>query len=306
MDNQSPNGQYLRKIGSFIIVALLCFFMGRILVQNWRNIPFAELHFNGWWIILSLICLFASFTLSALIWVKLLKGLGTKVGLVRAMKSIALSQVGRYAPGRIWSYIGRAELGKVYAIPRTSSAVGLFVETELLVISASIAFLGGLAFSFGQWKVVALPHSLYFLLLLIPFEIAFLHPTVTKRLAGPLLRIFHREAPTVTLHYKVLLMLTLLYVIAWYLSGIGFYFMTKAVYPIKWSACIAISAAYPAAWLVGFLSLITPSGFGVREGILVLLLTPLIPTPMAITLSFLARIWTTAFEGICFLAFIRV
>ena len=305
MDKQSSKRPILRKVVSFIIVALLLFFMGRILVQNWKNIPFAELRLNGWWIILSLICLFASFALSAVIWVKLLKGLGTKVELIKAMKSIALSQVGRYAPGRIWSYVGRAELGKMDAIPRTSSAVGLFVETELLIISASIVFLGGLAFSFGQWWGT-LPHSLYYLLLLIPFEIVLLHPVITNGLAGPLFRIFHREAPRVTLQYRILLILAFLYVIAWYLSGMGFYFMTRAVYPVKWSACVAISAAYPAAWLVGFLSLITPSGFGVREGILVLLLTPLIPSPMAITLSFLARIWTTIFEGICFLIFVRV
>jgi len=305
MDKRSPKHSILRRIISFIIVALLFFFMGRLLVQNWKNIPFAELRLNGWWILLSLICLFASFFLSALIWVKLLNGLGTKIGLIKAMKSIALSQVGRYAPGRIWSYVGRAELGKLDAIPRTLSAVGLFVETELLIISASIVFLGGLAFSLGQWWG-SLPHSLYYLLLLIPFEIVLLHPVITNRMAGSLFRIFRREAPRVTLQYRILLILTFLYVIAWYLSGMGFYFMTRAVYPVKWSACVAISAAYPAAWLVGFLSLITPSGFGVREGILVLLLTPLIPTPMAITLSFLARIWTTIFEGICFLIFVRV
>jgi hypothetical protein len=294
----------IRRILSFLVAALLLFFMGRILIQNWRNISFGELRFNFWWILLSWSCLFASFTLSAVIWAKLLEGLNIQISLIKAMKSIAVSQVGRYAPGRIWSYVGRAEMGKMEAIPRATSAVGLFVETELLVISASIVFLGGLTLTLGQWKGV-LPQGLYLLLLLIPAELLLLHPRITNGLAQPLCRLIRREAPKVTLKYATLLILTFLYVAAWSLSGMGFYFMSKAVYPITWKAIIAFSSAYPAAWLIGFISLISPSGLGVREGILVLFLSPLVSAPTAITLSFLARIWTTAFEGICFLVFLR-
>jgi len=305
MTDQNPKHSFLRQLFSFAIVTFLLFLMGSFLVRNWKDIPFGELHFNVLWLALSYLFLFMSFATSGIIWARVLKGLNIRVSIPWAMKSIALSQVGRYVPGHVWSYVGRAELGKKDAIPRITSAVGLFIETELLVVSATLVFLLAYVLAFDQWRA-PLPKALIIGLLIIPIEFILIHPRITNTLVSPFFRLFKREAPRVTLNYSMLLQLTLLYAAAWSCCGLGFYFLSKTVYPLSWSICIAVSGAYPAAWLVGFLSFIAPSGLGIREGVLVVLLSPLIPVPMAITLSLLARVWTTLFELVCFLIFLRV
>ena len=56
---------------------------------------------------------------------------------------------------------------------------------------------------------------------------------------------------------------------------------------------IAMNAA---AYLIGYVSFITPSGLGFREGALVAFLSPFFPTPVAVALALAARLWSTAGE----------
>ena len=55
-------------------------------------------------------------------------------------------------------------------------------------------------------------------------------------------------------------------------------------------------AAFAAAYVLGYLSMLTPSGLGVREGVLVLLLEPLFPEPLPVVIALAARIWMTLGE----------
>ncbi len=304
MTDRKNKPNRIRQAISFVIVLFLIYLMGRILIRNWRDIPFSELHLNWIWLILSYFCLFLSFILSTIIWIKLLKGLSVDISLFKALRSIALSQVGRYAPGRIWAFVGRTELGKNESIPRTASSLGLILETELQIISSSLVFLIAFAFSYKHWGA-SFSKSLYLVLCLIPVEILLLNPKITNALVRPLFRLFKKDLPEVNLNYGLLLYLAFLYAISWCIGGFGFFLLAKGVYPIGWNLCLPIAGAYPAAWLVGFLSLITPSGIGIREGALVVLLSPLLSAPMAVALSLLARVWTTTYEGICFLLFLK-
>lgn len=57
-----------------------------------------------------------------------------------------------------------------------------------------------------------------------------------------------------------------------------------------------IGAASVAAWLVGFLSFVTPAGAGVREGVFVLLVRGVVPEPTAIALALVLRVFDTVFQ----------
>lgn len=48
--------------------------------------------------------------------------------------------------------------------------------------------------------------------------------------------------------------------------------------------------------MAGFVVIIAPSGLGVREGMMSLMLSSFIVTPLAIAISFLSRVWITVFE----------
>ena len=55
------------------------------------------------------------------------------------------------------------------------------------------------------------------------------------------------------------------------------------------------TTAFAAAYFTGYISML-PAGIGVREGVLILLLTPLLGPDGALVLAVLQRVWTTALE----------
>jgi uncharacterized membrane protein YbhN (UPF0104 family) len=57
--------------------------------------------------------------------------------------------------------------------------------------------------------------------------------------------------------------------------------------------------------MVGFLSLITPAGLGVREATMTLTLKYYVPEPVGIIATLLARIWATVVELFLFLLFVK-
>ena len=55
-------------------------------------------------------------------------------------------------------------------------------------------------------------------------------------------------------------------------------------------------AAYAIAYTIGFVSLLTPSGIGVREGALYLLLAPVLGGGLATVAAIAMRVWVTLGE----------
>jgi uncharacterized membrane protein YbhN (UPF0104 family) len=58
-------------------------------------------------------------------------------------------------------------------------------------------------------------------------------------------------------------------------------------------AFIAMNAA---AYWIGYVSFLTPSGLGVREGMLALMLAVFFTPPVAVAFSLATRLWSTAGE----------
>lgn len=86
------------------------------------------------------------------------------------------------------------------------------------------------------------------------------------------------------------------YLLLWGLLGIAFFLFIKSLYPVEVSQLIVVIGIYAVAWSIGFLSLVTPSGLGVREGILSLLLTTVLPPATATLVALLSRLWTLSAE----------
>lgn len=93
---------------------------------------------------------------------------------------------------------------------------------------------------------------------------------------------------------------SLYFIGVWIAQIIGFFFLIRAIYPLEITHIFSVSAAYTLAWIVGFIVLFAPAGLGVREGVLTLILSAIMPTPLAIAISFISRVWITVFEVIVF------
>jgi hypothetical protein len=61
---------------------------------------------------------------------------------------------------------------------------------------------------------------------------------------------------------------------------------------------VAAGAAFVVAWLIGFVSLLTPGGIGVREAVAVALLAPIIGESAAVLATIAARVSWTIGDGV--------
>ncbi len=75
------------------------------------------------------------------------------------------------------------------------------------------------------------------------------------------------------------------------LGGVGFALLALAL-GVPWDGwtAVALVGAYPLALCLGFLALVAPAGLGIREGVLLLALAPLLGPDVAIVLSLAIRL----------------
>ena len=135
-------------------------------------------------------------------------------------------------------------------------------------------------------------------LLAVPFALLGLHPrvlTTALRLASRLLK---RPLSATALPYPYLLLLLLWYVGAAAVNGLAFLLVSSALGVSTAAPLAVLAGSYLLARVLGFLSFITPAGIGVREAVLVGLLTPYLSLPVATMCGLSARLLTTAAEAL--------
>jgi len=101
---------------------------------------------------------------------------------------------------------------------------------------------------------------------------------------------------------KILLM----YYIGWNLYGLAFYLFLISVSDFPADHILQAAGVFCAAYLVGYWSILTPGGLGVREAILVLLLGPYFGPGVAAAIAAFARLWSIIGEVIASVVALRI
>ncbi len=285
----------IKKLLSLLIVIIIFLFLTKNLVVNWSKIPFDDLHFNMWFLIISLFALLVHFLSYSKSWQKIMCMLGSSISFTQSSWMISTTQIAKYLPGRIWYMIGRVYVGKKEKMSSKNLAVSMILETCLLIISSSIIFLFSVIVV-GSYGLA----SLSICLILLVIAIVILNPHILSRVVNFLLKILKKPNIKITISYSQILKLSIYFFGLWIAQIIGFYFLINAIYPMPISKIFTLSAAYTLSWMTGFVVIFAPGGLGVREGMMTLLLSSILPTPLAIAISFISRVWITLFEIVIF------
>ena len=221
--------------------------------------------------------------------------LGAPISLSQSAWMIATTQIGKYIPGKVWYMIGRVYVGTKEKIDGKSLAVSMVLETCLLLISSSIIFLLSTIIN-GNYSIIYLSICIALTIL----AITVLHPRILSWTTNFILRLFKKREIQINASYPQIIRLSVYFFGLWIAQIIGFFLLIRAIFPISITNIFTVSAAYTLSWIVGFAVVIAPGGLGVREGMMSLLLSSILPTPLAIAISFIARIWITVFEVVVF------
>ena len=281
----------------FLCLALL--FIGFLLRSQWPTLRAYEWRLDMGWLGLAVGFTLASWALEIQVWRLLLGVLGGSLPYGPAVRIWFFAAVIRYIPGNIWQPLSMALQCQAWGIrPEVTLASIAFYQALILLAVTPIA---ALYFSLtGNWGLLTtyLQGAAPWLvgLSIVPVIIFLARPSWLLSLLNWALVKVGRAPIAAHLSSGRLLWLLLIAVLNWLLWGASFGALTLGLgQPAQLTlaqALFHLIAVFPIAYIIGFLSLITPSGIGVREGAFYLLLVPLFDPGLVTVAALVMRIWS--------------
>lgn len=269
----------LRHAIQVAIIGLVLFFLARKLWAEWPAIRAYAWHVEWGYLLLGLVVLMLRGPIICLGWRLILRYLGYTLPWRQAIRIYFYSGLAKYLPGSLWYAVGRVLLAEQAGVPKMVTSVSVAIETALVTVASILV--GALALTVRPdmpwWPLaVVLAGLLGFL--------AWPRPWFALMNRG--LVILGRAPVSVPITGRQLLLLLPPFVLNWVAYGFISFFWTAALYPaLPWSEWPAITGLFTVTWVIGFLTLLVPNGWGVREGLLVALLPSLLGLPVAVAVG---------------------
>jgi len=222
--------------------------------------------------------------------------LGANVSLRKTFRVFYLSQLARYIPGMLWGILGWAYLAEREAgVRKTISSAALILHLLFQVVSGVIVFVLSIPF----WEDVPDTAGLIPVLLLLPVGLLFLQPRLVRRIFNLGLRLAGEQPLDIEWGYRFVLMQLMLSIVAWVGRGLASFFLINSITYCAPSKFGVIVGAFAIAWVVGLVSVLTPSGLGVMEASITLLLSFSFPIYVAAIIALVTRLTRTAGDLAC-------
>jgi hypothetical protein len=234
---------------------------------------------------------------SAALWGRIVVDLGgPRLSALDAVRLFMIANLGRYIPGKVWQIAGLATLARKRGVPVATATAAAVLGQGLTLVAALFVGLGALLGggpTYRAWGVgVAVA-------LLVGIAVG-ISPPVFRRVAGLWFRLAHQDEPPALGGAHVVRWLGL-YALIWVLYAFSFWLLAASFR--QHLPLVPVASAFAAAYALGYLWIFSVAGLGVREGLLVVFLTPWMGAGAATVLAVLARIWTTIVELVPAVAF---
>lgn len=279
----------MKKRLSSVVWALVLACAALYVVRRWDEIRLPErLHWG--WLAAGTFFMLAGFLAFARVPQLLLRSRGFELSFRKAVALSYVATLGKYVPGKVWSVVGALWLYHREGIPR-GVAAACVVATMLLSIAAG----GFVGVGLGATGF-SLPYGLMVTGGIALVLAIFLSSRWFRALVAQLARRWPQIVPDAALGTRTLLYSTAVSALGWALCGMGFACVVLAVRDVTLAEVPKLVALFAFAQTAGFLALFAPAGLGVREGVLVAGLTPLVGEGEAILIAGFARVWQTILE----------
>lgn len=258
----------LLRIAQAIVLAAVTWFIARALASQWAAVRAAYAAADPRWglVVLSVALTLLTYALLIETWRVVLAGWGVRIPFRAAAHIWWVSGLGKYVPGKVWAMGTVAVLAQRAGIPTMraagSSVVIMIVNTlaGFLVIAA----LGPRALRLPPAALAALAGISLGLLIA---------PPLFPRAAALASRLLRRTVVLPALPRRYVLLATATSVLAWVMYGIAFQLLAAGITGGSLGAPSVYIAAFAGSYLSGFLALVAPGGLGVREFVMVQVLS---------------------------------
>lgn len=296
---------YYRRFGQALIAVSAVYFIW-FLVDNAES-----LHILNWDVrtCMSVTCATAIYSivllLGACTWSIFLYSLGESFQLADAFKVFFISQFAKYVPGNVAHHLGRIALAREYELRIPQVVLTTILESAWVIFAGAfiilVSFLSdGLIFYQDavqlphMWKLGLLVGGGLILPLLGVWFVIHWGPPLLKRATG----CEEFDVPSL----MILVVCLLAYSLTFLLLGLAVYVLLEGAFHSSNASYWKTTATFCLAWLAGFVTPGAPAGLGIREALLVSILTPNHGAGIALGATILLRVVTTLGDGMSFAA----
>jgi uncharacterized membrane protein YbhN (UPF0104 family) len=223
--------------------------------------------------------------LVAVIWGWIMNTIGKPLPLRTHLRVYLISNVAKRLPGTIWYVASRAQMYKEEQISRRFTSLASGVEFTISMISSAMVCFFFAVPTLAQYRLGFFGIGSVFVIGLVLVHPRFINWSFRK--LGTSAREFT--------YWKSIQWL-LAYLLAWFLSGLFIYQTGTAILPIAPQNLWYIIGSIGLVNLLAAVLFFAPSNLGVTEVGLSLLLSNLVPAPIAVIIAIAVRVLVIVFE----------
>ena len=262
------------------------------LARNWTEVSADLRRMSGSTVALALAIGCIPPVLTVLAWRGLLADLGSPTHLAQAGGIFFVGQLGKYVPGSVWAIVAQAEMAARLQIPRRRTAVVGLLNVGLAAVCGFIVGVPALPLLVSRSGTAT---TGWVLVLLIPLLVLVLWPRLLNAVVAKGLQVLRREPLEHRLSGRAVLVTVVLFCASWTCSGLSVYVLAQELAGPDTDGgrlALATLSGFALAAAVSMFTVVLPAGVGLREGLLVLLLGPIISVPAAAAVVVVARFLT--------------
>ena len=296
----------LRTAAKALVILLLFGGLAVALQGGWEKLGEYRWQFEPWAVAVSLVTMIAASIWGGVAWLVIARAFGAPLGARSALRVYSVSNLGKYLPGKVWHAFARVYMARDEGVPLSVATASVLIDVLLNLGAAILIVVVALPTIVSAQTDLDGPLFTALALVGVLAGLALLHPAalnLTFRVAGRLMP--SRSFPPISVGYATILRAFVLYILLWVLYSVALFASIQAVHPLPAATFPALSAIYTFSYLAGLIMPLAPAGLGVREGLMALLLSQLMPLPAAAAASVLVRVLQVAAEGLCAAAFSR-
>lgn len=250
-------------------------FVIRWLVQLDRSVWENLRHLHPLWLLGSIVVFQVWFLMRFAAWEMIVKRHGSESQRHQTLRYWTLSELARYVPGNLWSFAAKYRSSVTAGASKAAAVQALAIEALSQLFGAGL--IAAIFFDARRlWWVAML------IVLFSPVFISFTLSVLTRWKKW-------EQVPKITIVESLGLLVW--YSLVWTVFGLAtamIYRSFPGALHVSWTWLFGVNVG---AWLIGYLSLITPMGLGVREVAFVRLTTGMLPNAAASLVALITRLW---------------
>ncbi len=292
---KGKTGRILWLAAKVAFVTATLAFVGHALIANWPQVRAAWRAPAPGLAAAATVVLLLSYIYLYKISLAVLARVGYRLSFRAGLRPFFYTLLGRYIPGRVAVFLGKVYMYGRRSVPGVAAALAPAYENVLAAVGGlavtvvAAAALFGSQFSWQQLLAAGLG---------IAALAASIQPAVLRRLLGAVLRRMKRGPlePTAVMGPSPAAAFAAAYGGYCLLLGVFFALFAGAFVPLGPGEAARAGAAYVVAAVLGYVVVFTPSGLGVREGLLLILLKQYMPPGDAAFLAIASRLVSVGAE----------